>query len=134
MSQPSTRKFSAPVAISAQAATTRTYIDVSDYVNLTFQVTYDASFAGTVRVYGSLQSAQPDVSAALSQSNEFFDLATARHDTAAIVAGATGYTVVAASVGIISADVQYNLVKWVCIEVVRTAGTYDMTYMKCNNG
>lgn len=128
------RRNEAPVAIAAQAATTRTAVDVSQFANMSVQVAYDAAFAGTIKVFGSLQSAAPDVSSALSQSNEFFPLSTADFDTDTIIPGTTFYTVVAGSVGIKAFDVQTSLVKWIVIEVVRTTGTYDMTYMKSNNG
>lgn len=129
------RQGAAPVvALEAEDSTQTIYIDVEQYLNCSFMLTYDAAFDGTVRVYGSLQSAQPDVTDTLALGNEYFDLATARHDTGATVAGATGYTVTAGSAGCISADVQYQLIKWVAITVTRTAGTYDLTYMRSNNG
>lgn len=128
------RRNSAPVALAAQNTTQRVYIDAEQYFNVGFQVTYDAAFAGTIKAYASMQTAQPDVSAALSQSNEYIAAATARIDTAAVVSGATGYTIVAGSIGTIAASVQVDLVKWVCVEVVRTAGTFDLTVMKSNNG
>lgn len=130
----SARISSVPIAITNQSATTRTAVDVSKFANMSVQVAYDASFAGTVKVYGSLQSTEPNVSSAVSQSNEYFPLAIADFTSDSVIAGGTGYTVVAASAGIIAFDTQAILLKWVVIEVVRTAGTYDMTYMVANNG
>lgn len=128
------RRDVAPVATAVLSATSRVYVNVEQAQNMSVQVSYDNVFAGTIRVYGSLSSTQPDVSTSLSTSNEFFPLSTADFDTDTIIAGTTYYTVTAGAAGIKAFDVQAILAKWICIEVVRTAGTFRTTYMKSNNG
>lgn len=127
------RRDIAPVAITTQTAATRTYVDMSLYAISIVQLAYNATFDGTIKVYGSLQSTQPDVTVAVSQTNEFFPLALARMDTAALVPGATGIVVAPGSAGCVAFEPQADLIKWLCIEVTRTAGSYDMTYMHSNN-
>lgn len=130
----SARVTSNPTAISNQSATTRTAVNVSNFANMSVQVAYDASFNGTIKVYGSLQDSAPSVASAASQSNEYFPLAIADFTSDSVIAGGTGYTITPASAGIKAFDTQTILVKWVVIEVVCTGGTYDMTYMIANNG
>lgn len=128
------RVTSNPTTISSQSATTRTRVNVSNFANMSVQVAYDAAFDGTIKVYGSLQESAPDVSLTADQSNEYFPLAIADFTSDSIIAGGTGYTITPASAGIKAFDTQAILLKWVVIEVVCTAGTYDMTYMLANNG
>lgn len=122
-----------PVGTGTQSATYRVAVDISQYANFVVQLTYDASFIGTLKVYGSLSSTQPDVSSALSLSNKFVAVALLDMDASTIVAGSTGVVVTAGAIGSKLVDVQSNTLKWAIIEVTRTAGSFVVDYMKSSN-
>lgn len=122
-----------PVPSGDKSETYRVYVDVSQYANLSVQLAYDASFAGTLKVYGSLMSGQPDVTLAVSTSNMFSAIALLDMDASSVTVGSTGIVVTAGSAGAKAVDVQFNTLRWVCVEVTRSAGTFNVSYMKSSN-
>jgi len=122
---------------SSSGTQTTTYrsapIDVSQYANLTVQLSHDATYAGTLKVYGSLQSATPAPATANSLSNQKALLGILDLDSGAVLAGNTGVVTTAASALTRLFDVQCVAIKWLWVEVVPSAGSFDVTIMKASN-
>lgn len=104
-------------------------------MNITVTVVYDATFAGTIKFYGSTQTTTPDLDASFSATNAYSTIAFARTDTGEIVSGNTGLVIAGGTAGCVNVVLQCDIIRWLAsaATVVGTPGTYSVSYIGANN-
>lgn len=103
-------------------------LNVENYRDVVFQLTSTTSANLTVKWKASISAAQPDFSAAVSATNQWFYVQSKDLDTAATYNGSTG--IVISSDTVVGGEINTNYIKWLCPQV--TAYSAGHVYVDVN--
>ncbi len=111
----------------AAASETSIPLNVASYRNVMVEVSYDSSYAGTIKFYGSSNKTAPDYTSVVALDNSYSGIQAINKEDWVDIDWDTWITITSWAAGSKLFEINSNLLESLWIKMTRTAGTINIS-------